>query len=88
MKWDYEWRRRAVRRHRVVFKGSALVGLAGASLCVLGLAYAASGHNLSMLALGMMLLGAAGLNAYRIVLATVKIVELDQREGISTLHAP
>jgi len=87
MKWDYEWRRRAVRRHRVVFKGSALVGLTGAALCILGLAYAAAGHSLSMLALGMFLVGVGGLNAYRIVVATVKIVELDRRDGISTVRS-
>ena len=86
MKWDYEWRRRAIHRHRVVFRTSGFVVLTGVFLCILGAVCVTSRHDLSIIGLGMLLIGLAGLNAYRIVLATVKLVELDRKDGVSSLH--
>lgn len=87
MTLDITARRRAVRRYRLIFRTSAMIGAFGLLLTVLGLVAALVATGSMYWSYGLLLASLSGLNAYKALTATVKIIELDEAEGVDSLGA-
>jgi len=80
MPWDYAHRRRAERRYRVIFKTSAAAFIAGLLLAAFGVIGAVAAETTTLMGVGLLLASMGGLNAYKAVLSTMKILEMDAEE--------
>lgn len=81
MPWDYAYRRRAERRYRLIFRVSALLFCVGILSTTVGVLVGFVSADWVMFGGGMLLMSMSGLNAYRAVTSTVKILELDASDG-------
>ncbi len=75
---DQTARLRALQRYRLMFKTATVALAAGIVLTVIGIGAALTGHEATLLTAGLLLFSMSGLNAYKFVLSTSRLLETER----------